>query len=62
MELILTEEHTRQIAKQKCKQIEAENKRLREALSLIVADSCSLHPSSKFTSETALKALEQKDE
>ena len=41
-------------------ELEAEVARLREALSLIVADSCSLHPSSKFMSETALKALEGK--
>ena len=41
-------------------ELEAENQRYREALSLIVADSCSLHPSSKFMSETALKALEGK--
>lgn len=43
-------------------QLIAENKRYREALALIVADSCSLQPSSEFMSQTALKALEQNDE
>ena len=42
------------------KQLKQREQKLREALSLIVADSCSLHPSSKFMSETALKALEGK--